>query len=238
MAFIALAVIFWAWRRLPETLDPHNIIALSPTTLLSTWSKIAANRNAAGYTLGAGLVQGSLFGFLNSSQQVFDTVFHARDFFPIGFAIIALGIAAANFTNGQIVERFGARRVSHAALCLSMAFGVMQWMAASFVPTSLSWFLVLLTCNMAMVGFIGANFSSIAMTPFGAMAGAASSFQSFVKTIIAAAVGAAIGQQFNGSVVPMALGFLGCSVLCLFLVLWSDKGKLFTRPGTTRNLPM
>jgi MFS transporter, DHA1 family, multidrug resistance protein len=238
MACIALAVIFWGLRRLPETLDPDNKIALSPASLARTWREVAAHRNAAGYMLGAGLVQGALFGFLNSSQQVFDTVFHSRDFFPIGFAIIALGIAAANFTNGQIVEHFGARRVSHAALCLSIVFGVMQWLAASFIPTSLLWFLVLLTCNMAMIGFIGANFSSIAMTPFGTMAGAASSFQSFAKTIVAAVVGAVIGQQFNGSVVPMALGFLGCSLLGLLFVLWSENGRLFTRPGTTRNLPM
>jgi DHA1 family bicyclomycin/chloramphenicol resistance-like MFS transporter len=90
---------------------------------------------------------------------------------------------------------------------------------------------------MAMVGFIGSNFSSIAMTPFGEVAGAASSFQSFVKTLLAAGIGAAIGQQFDGSVLPVAAGFLVCGLVALALVFWCEKGVLFTRPGTTPKIP-
>ena len=47
----------------------------------------------------------------------------------------------------------------------------MQLLAAYLAPTALPIFLALLTANMAMVGFIGSNFSSIAMTPFGHVAG-------------------------------------------------------------------
>jgi DHA1 family bicyclomycin/chloramphenicol resistance-like MFS transporter len=238
MAVFALLVVIWSGRRLPETLDPQNVIPIAFGPLTQAWTTVLSHRNAAGYMLGAGLVQGALFGFLNSSQQIFDVVFNARDFFPIGFAIVALGIASANFTNGRIVERFGARRVSHTAMCLSILFGLLQLLAGHFVPSSLPLFLILITANMAMVGFIGANFSAIAMTPFGAMAGSASSFQSFAKTMVAAGVGVVVGQQFDGSVVPMAVGFLACGLACLLLVLWSENGKLFTRPGTTRNMPM
>ena len=98
-------------------------------------------------------------------------------------------------------------------------------------------FLVFLTGNMAMVGFIGSNFSSIAMTPFGTVAGAASSFQTFTKTILGAGIGALIGQQFDGSVVPIASGFVLCGLVSLALVVWGEKGKLFTRPGTTIRVP-
>jgi MFS transporter, DHA1 family, multidrug resistance protein len=98
-------------------------------------------------------------------------------------------------------------------------------------------FLLFLTANMAMIGFIGSNFSSIAMSPFGAVAGAASSFQTFTKTMLGAAIGALIGQQFDGSIVPMASGFVVCGLVALVLVLWGEKGKLFTRPGTTIRVP-
>jgi DHA1 family bicyclomycin/chloramphenicol resistance-like MFS transporter len=91
---------------------------------------------------------------------------------------------------------------------------------------------------MAMIGFIGSNFSSIAMTPFGAMAGAASSFQTFARTVIAAVIGGAIGQQFDGSVAPVAAGFMVCGFIALALVLWCENGKLFTRPGTAQRIPM
>jgi MFS transporter, DHA1 family, multidrug resistance protein len=237
MAVMALVAAFWVYRRLPETLAPENVIPIEPHALAKAWGKVLFNRNAAGYMLGAGIVQGALFGYLNSSPQMFDKVFGAADFFTIGFAIVAIGIAVSNFTNARIVERFGARRVSQTALLSFIFLGALQLAAAIFAPKSLPLFLVLLTANMAMVGFIGSNFSSIAMTPFGDVAGAASSFQSFVKTALAASIGAGIGQQFNESAVPVAAGFLVCGLAALALVLWCENGRLFTRPGTTLKVP-
>lgn len=238
MAFMAVAAAIWVYYRLPETLHPENVIPIEPHALAKAWRKVVVNRNAAGYMLGAGIVQGALFGYLNSSQQTFDKVFGAADFFTIGFAIIAIGIAVSNFTNARIVERFGARRVSQTALLTFIVLGALQLAAAEFAPTSLPLFLILLTANMAMIGFIGSNFSSIAMSPFGDVAGAASSFQTFVRTVLAASIGAIIGQQFDGSVMPVALGFLLCGLAALALVLWCERGKLFTRPGTTQSMPI
>ena len=238
MAFMAFAAALWVWLRLPETLAPENVIPIEPHALAKAWKKVVINRNATGYMLGAGIVQGALFGYLNSSQQLFDKVFNAKEFFTIGFAIVAIGIAVSNFANARIVERFGARRVSQTALISFILLGALQMAAAYFAPTSLPIFLCLLTANMAMIGFIGSNFSSIAMTPFGAVAGAASSFQTFARTIIAASIGAVIGQQFDGSVAPVAAGFMLCGIIALALVLWCENGKLFTRPGTTSRLPL
>lgn len=237
MAFMAVAAAIWVYYRLPETLHPENIIPIEPHALAKAWKSVVLNRNAAGYMLGAGIVQGALFGYLNSSPQLFDVVFGAADFFTIGFAIVAIGIAVSNFTNAKIVERFGARRVSQAALVMFIFLGAFQLAAAEFAPRSLPLFLVLLTANMAMVGFIGSNFSSIAMTPFGHVAGAASSFQSFAKTVVAALIGAGIGQQFDGSAIPVAAGFLLCGLTALALIFWCEHGKMFTRPGTTLKVP-
>ena len=237
MAIMNIAAALWTIRRLPETLKPENVIPIALKPLTRAWKTVVLHRGAAGYMLGAGIVQGALFGFLNSSQQAFDKVFNAADFFTTGFAIVALGIAVSNFTNARIVERFGARRVSQAALLVFITLGLLQLAAAIYAPTSIVLFLVFLTSNMAMVGFIGSNFSSIAMTPFGEVAGAASSFQTFSKTVLGAGIGALIGQQFDGSVVPIASGFVLCGLASLALVLWSEKGKLFTRPGTTIKIP-
>jgi len=237
MAVMAVAAAIWVYLRLPETLAPENVIPIQPKALAKAWKMVVLNRSAAGYMVGAGVTQGALFGYLNSSQQMFEKIFNAADFFTIGFAIIAIGIAVSNFTNSRIVERFGARRVSQTALLTFIALGALQLLAARYAPTSLPIFLILLTGNMAMIGFIGSNFSSIAMSPFGHVAGAASSFQTFVRTLLAASLGAFIGQQFDGTVYPVAFGFLCCGLAALLLVLWCEKGKLFTRPGTTLPLP-
>ncbi|MGC1468598.1 MAG: multidrug effflux MFS transporter, partial [Sphingorhabdus sp.] len=207
-AIMAVLVFSWAALRLPETLAPENAIPIEPRALGRAWKQVVTNRSANCYMLAGGTSQGALFGYLNSSQQIFDRTFSAPDFFPIGFAIIAIGIACANFTNARIVERFGARRVSQTALFAFITLAIAQALAATFAPASLPLFLALITLNMATIGFVGSNFSSIAMQPFGAIAGSASSFQNFVRTIWAALIGATIGQQFNGAVTPVALGFL------------------------------
>jgi MFS transporter, DHA1 family, multidrug resistance protein len=237
-AVMGIVVAIWVSVRLPETLHPEFTIPIQPQILMRTWGTVVMNRNAAGYMLGAAIVQGGLFGYLNSSQQIFGDVFNDAKNFALYFAIVAIGIACANFTNSKIVRRFGARRVSQTAVLIYITIGGLQYLAAKFVPGSLPLFLALLTANMAMVGFIGSNFSSIAMQPFGAVAGAASSFQTFTRTVIAALIGSVIGQQFNGTVAPMAAGFLLCGIVALVLVYWSESGKLFTRPGTTKQLPM
>ncbi|MBK7162290.1 MAG: multidrug effflux MFS transporter [Sphingomonadales bacterium] len=238
IAIMAVAVLAWVVLRLPETLDPENIVPIKAKTLTASWKQVISDRTANCYMIAGATAQGALFGYLNSSQQIFERTFSAPDFFPIGFAIIAIGIACANFTNARIVERFGARRVSQTALIAFIFIAISQALAAIFAPASLPLFLVLITANMAMIGFVGSNFSSIAMQPFGAIAGTASSFQNFVRTIWAAFIGAIIGQQFNGAVTPVALGFLACGLTAFTLILYGERGKLFTRPGTTKHLPM
>jgi MFS transporter, DHA1 family, multidrug resistance protein len=238
IAILGIAMLAWVAMRLPETLDPANAIPIEPRALGKAWKSVVVHRNANCYLLAGGIAHGALFGYLNSSQQIFDKTFGVPDFFPFGFAIVAIGIAVANFTNARIVERFGARRVSQSALFAFMALGLAQLLAAWLLPHSLWLFLALITLNMAMIGFVGSNFSSIAMQPFGTIAGSASSFQNFVRTILSAGIGAWIGQQFTGSVIPMAAGFLLCGLAALVLVLIGERGRLFTRPGTTQHLPL
>lgn len=229
--FVILAgvVALWAWLRLPETLDPANVIPIRTKEVAATWREVAFNRGALGYVIASGVVMGGLFGFLNSAQQIFADIFDAADIFPYAFASVAATIAVSNWFNSRIVERFGARRVSHAALIGFIVLSCAQIAAAWLGDETMIVFLVLIALNMSMIGFTGSNFGSIAMQPFGRMAGAASSFQQFVRTLLAAGIGAVIGQMFDGSVLPMAIGFLGCGLIALVLVAWSEQWQLFKR---------
>lgn len=237
-AVLALVVAFWAWRRLPETLSPDNVIRFNVGSIASGSKTVLMNRQAMGYVLASAVIQGSLYGYLNASEQLFSFTFGARDFFPIGFAIIAIGIAFANFTNSRIVMKFGARRVSHSAVFIYITLGLLQLGAAWFFASSLSLFMALLMGNMALIGFLGPNFSSIAMQPFGHMAGIASSFQQSLRQMLGAGIGAAIGAQFNGTAIPMAIGFCVCGTASLLLIFWGERGKLFTRPHSAPRSPM
>ncbi|MDZ3830774.1 MAG: multidrug effflux MFS transporter [Sphingopyxis sp.] len=239
--FIVLAVmggVMLLWlRRLPETLDPADIRPLDWRTMVAGWATVTRHRRAAGYMIAAGVMQGALYGYLNSSEQIIGDVFGARDLFPLVFACVAVGIAIANFSNARIVERFGARRVSQSAVFAFMATSLAQIVAAYSGEETLAVFTLLMMVNVGLIGFIGSNFGAIAMEDFGHMAGVASSYQSFARTLLAASAGALIGQQYDGSTLPLAYAFVVCAVAGLALVFWAERGKLFTRPGTAPKAP-
>ena len=236
LAVMGLAMIAWL-RRLPETLEHADVRPLDWRTMVSGWATVTRHRRAAGYMIASGMMQGALYGYLNSSEQIIDEVFDAQSWFPLIFACVAVGIAIANFSNAAIVERFGARRVSQTAVFAFMATSIAQIGAALSGAETLWMFTALMMVNVGLIGFIGSNFGSIAMEDFGHMAGVASSYQSFVKTLLAAVVGATIGQQYDGSTLPLAYAFLISAVVGLVLVFWAERGKLFTRPGTAPKTP-
>ena len=58
-------------------------------------------------------------------------------------------------------------------------------------------------------------------------AGIGASLQGFVSTLGGALVGAVIGRQFNGTMLPLAAGSLCCGAASLLFVLLAEKGRLF-----------
>ncbi|MBU0555301.1 MAG: multidrug effflux MFS transporter [Alphaproteobacteria bacterium] len=230
LAVCAAVVLTWTWRRLPETLDEEQRQRISIPVIARNWLAVVKDRQGLGYMLGAGVMMGGMFGFLNSAQQIFFDVFDAGTFFPLAFACVAGSMAVANFSNSRIVERFGARRVSHTALLFFIAVSLAQLVASQMHPEPLLLFMVLIALNMGMVGFTGSNFGSIAMEPFGHIAGSAASFQSFARMAIATLIGAATGQRFDGTTQPLAEGFMFTGLIGLGFILWAERGRLFTRP--------
>ncbi len=237
LALLATMVAVWVALRLPETLHPEFKQPILPMSVLRNMVVASTNRAAFGYVIGSSLVFGALFGYINSSQQLVSEHFGAGGWFPLIFAATALAMAAASFSNSRIVERFGARRVSHTALLAFIATSALQVVLASQEHEALWQFMPVMAANMFLVGFLGANFGSISLQPFARMAGAASSVQAFLRMVIGAGLGIVIGQAFDGTARPLAFAFLICGLITLGLVLFSEKGKLFRRihpPGSPR----
>lgn len=231
MAVMGLIVGSWVWLRLPESLAPENAQDIKVGTILRNMGTALMRRDSIGYVIGSALVFGSLFGFLNSSQQLIGESFGAGNYFALIFGAAVLGMVAANFTNSRIVERFGARRVSHTALIAFLLITCVQVWSSSRPDQTLWEFVPLLSLAMAMMGFIGANFGSIAMQPFFHIAGAASSAQTSLRMITGAVLGSFIGNLYDGTALPLALAMLSCAILALLTVLFSERGKLFRRPN-------
>lgn len=227
MAVLGVAMGLWVFLRLPESLTEENRQAIRPRIIAANMGRALVLPSVAGYVIGSALVFGALFGFINSSQQLITQTFGAGEIFPLVFGICAGSMAFASWSNSRIVERFGARRVSHTALFAFIVVSAVQVMFAFQPDESLWQFVPLMAINMALLGFIGSNFGAIAMNPFFSIAGAASSAHGFVRMTMAALLGGAIGYAYDGTARPLALALLASGLVCLVLVLLSEKGKLF-----------
>ena len=113
LGLIGVGLIVWASLRLPETLKPEDRLPIQVKRLASAYRIALTDRTAVGYTLAMTAITGALFGFINSSQQIFADVFHAEAAFPAIFALIAGGIAVASIVNARLVVKLGSRRISH-----------------------------------------------------------------------------------------------------------------------------
>lgn len=230
LAGIAVPVLLWMAIRLPETLPPTRRLPLRPHIIGRTIRTVLAIRQSIGYMVASGLVSGGMIGFLLSIQQIIFDVFAAGRLFPLIFALIAGCMGAGSLINSRLVARFGARRMSQGALLALIGITLVHLLIILAGAETLVTFIGLMGLTLLTVAFTGANFSAIAMEPFSRGAGTASSFQTFLVTVMSAGLGAFVGHMFDGTTVPLVLGLLGFGAAALLVVAWAEHGRLFTRP--------
>ncbi|WP_298269289.1 multidrug effflux MFS transporter [uncultured Bradyrhizobium sp.] len=221
---IALA---WSAMRMPETLPKELRKSLAIPDVLSAFRQTVTNRQTLGYALAAGGVQGSLFAFVFSSQQIFTEIFKLGHYFPVAFAACAVGVAIAGFLNSRIVGRIGMRVISHAALTGFVVVAGVLFLTVKTNTLSLPLFMVLSGLMMFAFGLMMANFTALAMEPQGKIAGTASSLYGTITTLLGIGVGTTIGQDYDGTLGPFATGFFLCTLAALAVVLVTEKGRMF-----------
>jgi DHA1 family bicyclomycin/chloramphenicol resistance-like MFS transporter len=223
----SLAVALWAGLRLPETLRPENRQPINVKAILRASGQVLTNRYSVGYAVAMGFIYGGLMGFLNSCQQIFAERFGRPELFGICFGAIVFFMVASALLNARIVERFGQRLISHVALLAMIAICIGRLALVITGHETLILFIVLSGISFFFYGMCGSNFGSMAMEPMGHIAGTASSIQGFLSTLIGTAVGVVIGQSFQGTTLPLTLGWVIGGLVCLTIVFWVEQGRLF-----------
>jgi len=226
MLYGVLALV-WSVLRLPETLPDSERRSIAPRDVLAAYRQTVTNRQTIGYATAAGSVMGSLFAYVFSAQQVFTGIYHLGHYFPLAFAAIAAGTAVAGFLNARLVGRLGMRVISHGALMLYAAVAGTMLLTESLDALPLALFMALSALMMFSFGMMVANFTALAMEPQGHIAGTASSLYGSITTIIGIVVGIIIGQSFDGTLRPFAIGFFLATLVAIAIVLVVEKGRLF-----------
>jgi len=230
IALLLYTAIFatWAWFRLPETMAAEDVKPLRLKPIVSGYLAFLTNRIAVGYTLAASCFFGAVFSYISSAEQVFLEVFDLGDAFTLVFAFIASSFAVSTLTNSRIVSRFGMRRLSHAAILVFICINLAHLIVVMSIGEHLPVFIASMMTSFFCMGLIGPNATALAMEPMGHNAGSAAAINGFAGTTIAGLIGGLIGSRYDGSTTPMVIGFVVLGLVGAALVLWTEKGKLFS----------
>jgi MFS transporter, DHA1 family, multidrug resistance protein len=230
VCFLAAAgMAIWALR-LPETLrEEHRLPDLRFGRIIASARYVVSNRQTAGYTLALTALYGVFTSYLASSEIIFGETFDRAAQFPLIFGALAGVMGLGMLANARIVGRVGARRLSHLVLVFYVgaagALSGLAWVTDGVPPLGL--FLVGLAVMLVSHALLIPNFNTIALAPMGSVAGTASAVIGTVPTAVGALLGSVLDRAFDGTVLPVSVGFLGYGVLALALVLVAERGKLF-----------
>lgn len=223
---LAIGVGTWFWLRQPETLAADLRLRFSFAQLMLDTAGVLRQRQALGYTLTMGFVFGAFIGYLSSSQQMFQVQYGLGNLFPLYFGVLAAVIGCAALVNARLVMRFGMRRLSRFALAASVGFSLVFLLAAwGFDGRPALWLLMIYLLPLFFCyGILFGNLNAMAMEPLGHIAGLGSALIGSLSTLISVLFGILVADAYDGTVLPMTLGFALLGFVALLILRWTECG--------------
>ncbi|MFT7035010.1 MAG: DHA1 family bicyclomycin/chloramphenicol resistance-like MFS transporter [Cyclobacteriaceae bacterium] len=223
---ISCIVVFWFWRRQPETLVIEKRVGFSNRVFIDGFKEVVSHKSTMGYTAISGFVAGSFFVYLSSSQQIFQEQYHLKEEFPYIFAGLAVAIGSAIFLNGTLVVKYGMEKLITTSLLgffgVSLLYIILFHSSAN---PSLPILLIFFASQFFAIGFLFGNLRALAMQPVGHIAGIAAAITGFISTLMAVPLSIYIGRFVSTTALPLFVGFLICSVLSIGILFYVKRSR-------------
>ena len=87
------------------------------------------------------------------------------------------------------------------------------------------------------VGILFGNLNALAMEPLGHIAGVGAAVVGSLSTFIGTPLGILIGQAYNGTILPLVLGFGVLSLITMLTMNWAEQGTLMPAPASGGAIP-
>lgn len=218
---VAVVGFFWLFFRQAETLVKEKRRPFLPATILAGIVETLKNPLSRSYMLAAGIIFGAFIGYLSSAPQILQIQYGLGEAFSLYFGGLAVAIGISSFFTSKLVMRFGMEKLSFFALIFlsltSLLFFLYAWSVAGHPPLFI--FMAYLTAAFLCFGVLFGGFNTLAVQPLGHIAGVATSVISSVQTLVSVAVGGLVGQCYNGTVLPLVLGFFLCGLTSLAIMI-------------------
>ncbi len=226
--FILIISIFsglWLFFRQRETLSKEKRLTFSVSTINAGIIETFKNRITLSYTVASGIIFGAFVGYLSSAQQILQIQYKLGNAFSLYFGGLAVAIGLSSFVTSKLVMKFGMERLCFfSLLMLSINSFIFYWYAKNIIgQPHLFVFMGYLIIAFFSFGMLLGSFNTLAVQPLGHIAGVATSVISSVQTLVSVAVGGVIGQCYDGTILPLILGFLLCGLSSLAIMIYVRK---------------
>ena len=222
----AAAIMLWVHFSLPETLPPERRTPFRVSTLIHSTKLVLANRATLCYSLAMGCVFAGFIGYLSSTQQIFQQQFEIGDAFVIYFGLQALGFGVSSLLNSRWVETLGMRYLVLRALICMVALGALVAVISLFFVLPFWCFFIFGLLSLFFVGLLFGNLNALAMEPMGDIAGTATAIISTIANIVSLSIGTIIGQAYNLTLIPIAVGFFSTGIVAWLLVMMAERSRV------------
>jgi len=228
-----IVALTWFAIRQPETLSRNDRIPFTASRVLDAVAGVCKNRFSMGYTLASGFISGALMSYLSSAQQLFQEVYALGREFPFYMAALALFVGGASFVNSRIVMRFGMRALSQRAVLLFVLLTT-GYLAVTYQMggrTPLWLMMAFFAPSFFCMGILFGNLNAIAMEPLKHMAGIGAAIIGSLSNFISSLAGALVGRCYDGSILPLASGFVILGILTALAMQWANKTRNRIKTG-------
>lgn len=212
-------IIFWLWKRQPETLDKTKRTPFTAPLFLTSFKEFFKYKQAIIFTLISGFITGSFMVYLSTTEHIFRTQYNLSEEFPFIFAGLAVGVGLATFLNGTLVMKFGMLKL---VKIFTFAFTSISLIYCLFFlgkPNPNIYILVFFfAIQFFSIGFLFGNLRALAMQPIGHIAGMGAAINGFVSTIMAVPIATYIGKFVTNTSLPLFIGFFICGTFSLILL--------------------
>lgn len=219
-------VMFWLWKRQPETLPEEKRTSFSLGLFASGLKEFIKHKQSIIFTLISGCITGSFMVYLSASEHIFRQQYNLSEEFPYIFAGLAISVGLATFLNGTFVMRFG---MLNMVKVFMISFTLISLIYVLFFfgknNPDIKVLLLFFGLQFFSIGFLFGNLRALAMQPIGHIAGVGAAINGFVSTIMAVPIATFIGRFIKTTSLPLFLGFLACGTLSLFLLAILNKNE-------------
>ncbi|WP_116132210.1 multidrug effflux MFS transporter [Tropicimonas sp. IMCC34043] len=199
----------WVALRLPETLSPSRRIPFRPRLLAGNAGRILADRQVSLLIAATGLVFGAQLLYLSIAADLFFDLYGIAETFPFYFAALAAAVGLASFLNARLVRRVGMEAMARRAFRGLTAAGLLLLLACAIWAgrPPLPVFLGLGFGAFFAIGLLFGNLNALAMRSLGQLAGLGASLIAALSSLIATLFTVALGAFYDGTALPLAVGF-------------------------------